>query len=255
MSIQWIWIVWISFFGLLILHSILVFRAYRSAWKLNMQIAEIRVLAGCHKHADFERIKSNIHSLAGCEKALTQYLHSNGTNGVDMIANERLRQINAEGWTPDHDDGHQLDELLTSADSYLMFVIDSDFDENYFDSQRAKDMWPFDWDSFKPSDDPVRNLVKAGALIAAEIDRLNRKNCKSVKAWNSGNPVSTYTLPNQEPAFEAAHPIENDTYTDQPNRELQSIQCASCGYLNGNHHSDCPVLREEKTKKLWNTSH
>jgi hypothetical protein len=37
--------------------------------------------------------------------------------------------------------------------------------------------WPKEWnvDWWKPSDDPIRNLVKAGALIAAEIDRLQRK--------------------------------------------------------------------------------
>ena len=34
--------------------------------------------------------------------------------------------------------------------------------------------WPWDHEWWKPSDDPVRNLVKAGALIAAEIDRLQR---------------------------------------------------------------------------------
>lgn len=34
--------------------------------------------------------------------------------------------------------------------------------------------WPFDASWWKPSNDPIRNLIKAGALIAAEIDRLQR---------------------------------------------------------------------------------
>lgn len=34
--------------------------------------------------------------------------------------------------------------------------------------------WPFNRKEWKPSSDPIRNLVKAGALIAAEIDRLHR---------------------------------------------------------------------------------
>jgi hypothetical protein len=34
--------------------------------------------------------------------------------------------------------------------------------------------WPWDLSWLKPSPDPKHNLVKAGALIAAEIDRLNR---------------------------------------------------------------------------------
>lgn len=35
--------------------------------------------------------------------------------------------------------------------------------------------WPWHSSWWKPSDDPIRNLVKAGALIAAEIDRLQRQ--------------------------------------------------------------------------------
>ena len=35
-------------------------------------------------------------------------------------------------------------------------------------------LWPWSDKWWKPSDDPVRNLVKAGALLAAEIDRLQR---------------------------------------------------------------------------------
>jgi hypothetical protein len=36
-------------------------------------------------------------------------------------------------------------------------------------------LWPWDPSWWKPSPDPIRNLVKAGALIAAEIDRLQRR--------------------------------------------------------------------------------
>lgn len=35
--------------------------------------------------------------------------------------------------------------------------------------------WPWATDWWKPSDDPITNLVRAGALIAAEIDRLLRE--------------------------------------------------------------------------------
>jgi len=34
--------------------------------------------------------------------------------------------------------------------------------------------WPWDEEWWKPDNDAVRNLAKAGALIAAEIDRLQR---------------------------------------------------------------------------------
>jgi hypothetical protein len=42
--------------------------------------------------------------------------------------------------------------------------------------------WPWDKEWWKPSDDPTRNLVKAGALIAAEIDRLQRAKEKENRA-------------------------------------------------------------------------
>jgi hypothetical protein len=41
--------------------------------------------------------------------------------------------------------------------------------------ERLPIYWPWDQEWWKPSDDPIRNLAKAGALIAAEIDRLQRK--------------------------------------------------------------------------------
>lgn len=89
--------------------------------------------------------------------------------GAAMIAAERARQQSEEGWTPEHDDEHDAGELARAAEAYLF---------RYDDGARATmpGMWPARWHSryWKPSDDPVRNLVKAGALIAAEIDRLLR---------------------------------------------------------------------------------
>ena len=41
--------------------------------------------------------------------------------------------------------------------------------------------WPWEDNAWKPSGDPVWNLVKAGALIAAEIDRLARAKAKESK--------------------------------------------------------------------------
>jgi hypothetical protein len=82
------------------------------------------------------------------------------TDGANLIAAERQRQIQVEGWTPEHDDKHRPGELAAAAVSYI-FPADSAW------------YWPWD-EPFKLSDDPIRNLVKAGALIAAEIDRLTR---------------------------------------------------------------------------------
>ena len=103
--------------------------------------------------------------------------------GAERIAAERQRQIDTEGYTPEHDQGHVKGELLRAAQEYLMIA---DFNRRYPDRPMTRDaaldiqdlhgwnasMWPWSREDFKPTDDPVPNLVKAGALIAAEIDRL-----------------------------------------------------------------------------------
>jgi len=86
-------------------------------------------------------------------------------DGIDLIKEERLRQIESEHWTPAHDDKHTTFELTRAAVSYAFSVVNIYSVANW---------WPWDWSWYKPSDDPIRNLVKAGALIAAEIDRIQR---------------------------------------------------------------------------------
>lgn len=87
-------------------------------------------------------------------------------SGVAMIAAERQRQIDVEGYTPEHDAEHgeflggPVTEMALAAAAYLF-------------PRRAEFFWPWSFDAWKPTpDDRVRELVKAGALIAAEIDRL-----------------------------------------------------------------------------------
>jgi hypothetical protein len=87
--------------------------------------------------------------------------------GVDLIAAERLRQVEAEGWTAEHDDEHTTGELATAAACYALPSVHRRFDGG------MPAFWPFEMGAWKPSpDDRIRELVKAGALIAAEIDRL-----------------------------------------------------------------------------------
>ena len=91
-------------------------------------------------------------------------------SGVELIAEERARQISAEGWTPGHDDEHTDDEMPKAALCYI--------EEAIWGLYPLADMnphpdWPWEPKWWKPSE-PIRNLVKAGALIAAEIDRLIR---------------------------------------------------------------------------------
>lgn len=98
-------------------------------------------------------------------------------DGVELISKERYRQERVEGWTPAHDDGH-ADGTLTAAACCYAALARRQADGTIrtpADHIGAPSGWPWDWDWWKPTDDPIRNLVKAGALIAAEIDRLQRK--------------------------------------------------------------------------------
>ena len=102
--------------------------------------------------------------------------------GSELIAAERQRQIDVEGWTPEHDDEHQFGQLSEAAVCYshyawhqLAFPDSPRLTSEMFTGDVGK-LWPWHPSWWKPSSDPIRNLVKAGALIAAEIDRLQRKN-------------------------------------------------------------------------------
>ena len=97
--------------------------------------------------------------------------------GIELIAEERRRQIEQEGWTPEHDDQHEDGELSQVGAEYSAIAakqVSLGFSPNNIKKIPAGWPWARKW--WKPSPDPIRNLVKAGALIAAEIDRLQRSN-------------------------------------------------------------------------------
>jgi hypothetical protein len=87
--------------------------------------------------------------------------------GVDLISEERQRQVALKGWTAEHDDTHENAELLSAA----VWYIDNGSE---FDLGLTLPPWPFQPEGWKASNNRVHQLAKAGALIAAEIDRLQR---------------------------------------------------------------------------------
>ncbi|RTP87976.1 ead/Ea22-like family protein, partial [Enterobacter asburiae] len=83
---------------------------------------------------------------------------------LDVIS-ERQRQRAVEGWTSEHDDAYQNSELADAAACYAINAHNQGF------STPAHWPWAPDW--WKQSG-PRRDLVKAGALILAEIERIDR---------------------------------------------------------------------------------
>ena len=93
--------------------------------------------------------------------------------GADLIAAERDRQVTEEGFTPEHDDAHIPGDLARAGAAYTMLA--------FAPKEFVRNLWPWPRAQFKPSDDPIRNLVRAGALIAAELDRLLRQQARDEK--------------------------------------------------------------------------
>lgn len=107
--------------------------------------------------------------------------------GIELIAKERRRQIEKEGFDSDHDDEHFHGQLAMAAACYTtpVSLFCADISPHHV---LIEDPWPVDWDQewdkrrrnrkgeliFREDKGRIRDLVKAGALIAAEIDRLQR---------------------------------------------------------------------------------
>ncbi len=95
---------------------------------------------------------------------IERLLSVQGTSaGTRLIAAERARQVNAEGYTPEHDARHQHYELARAGAVYALDTVLSLGNGHY------TAFWPPGWE-FKPGT-PIQTLSKGGALVAAEIDR------------------------------------------------------------------------------------
>lgn len=98
------------------------------------------------------------------------------TKALGMIALERMRQADQEGWTPEHDDEHSDGSLAAAAAAYAL--------PRTIDTPRCGDgrprWWPWSPDWWKPGEltltGRLRDLEKAGALIVAEYERIQRCN-------------------------------------------------------------------------------
>jgi hypothetical protein len=117
--------------------------------------------------------------------------------GAEMIVAERARQTGVEGWTPEHDDEHEYEELVGAAICYAvnkapfhdgrvlvgMRTVDGYFVQHNAPRFSAPVAWPWarKWDK-REKHDRIRSLAIAGALLAAEIDRLQRKSAGTAES-------------------------------------------------------------------------
>lgn len=95
--------------------------------------------------------------------------------GLSDVAAERKRQVEVEGWTPAHDAAHATGEMARAGAAYANHMAQFHDAEALGSRYAIKAMphgWPWDRQWWKPKD-PRRDLVRAAALIVAEIDRLD----------------------------------------------------------------------------------
>lgn len=85
------------------------------------------------------------------------------------IAAERERQKAVEGWTEDHDDAHGRGEMAVAGACYALWAFDK--------PAGTPNHWPWDRAWWKPKN-PRRDLIRAAALILAEIE-----SCDRTHAW------------------------------------------------------------------------
>lgn len=105
------------------------------------------------------------------------------------IQAERERQAQSKGWTAEHDDHHHNGELALAAACYAapvrVFVAEQKVGRGYEPFTQYEDAWPWTDAWWKPKD-RRRDLIRAGALIVAEIERLDRNARANSKLADDG---------------------------------------------------------------------
>lgn len=101
------------------------------------------------------------------DELMTRLLATSDSQAAKDVLEERARQQVVEGWTEYHDDEHGWGEMATAAACYAHSISDGS-------GVGLPAQWPWEPEWWKPTT-PRRNLVKAAALILAEIERIDRE--------------------------------------------------------------------------------
>lgn len=94
--------------------------------------------------------------------------------GIELIAEERQEQIEKHNWTPAHDDEHDYGELRKMAAILAVNGTDAAVIDDYGDFESGNNTWGLE-DKLDGDKNIIHRLKVAGALIAAEIDRIQRR--------------------------------------------------------------------------------
>lgn len=127
-------------------------------WHVNLIFAVIMTVISIARSYGLRRLFEALH----IRRPLSPFMQA--------VVSERFRQVEAEGWSQDHDDKYAGGVLAVAGAAYALGA-----------RLRAQGMkvndppacWPWSRDWWKPTD-MRRDLVKACALIMAEGERIDR---------------------------------------------------------------------------------
>lgn len=97
---------------------------------------------------------------------------------MELIRAERRRQIDVEGWSPEHDAQHEPGHLLRAAVIYLWHGTEK---AAPIADNGAPLSWPWEPEWWKPKD-RRSNLIRAGALCMAERDAIKDRHRARVES-------------------------------------------------------------------------
>ena len=116
----------------------------------------------------YNALRDSAEAMLNAPGALTQAAR-------DVLA-ERQRQVEREGYDPEHDDSHELGEIGALAALYLMpqGAREWDTSSTEYGATLGEALLPADWSMPKMGDDPRQDLVKGAACGLAELERFDR---------------------------------------------------------------------------------
>lgn len=100
----------------------------------------------------------------------------NLTEGTHLVHLARQRQFAKHGYDAEHDAEHDDSELVTAGICYAMEAIQPG---------EGNGLWPWQPDEWHPDPDPLDNLVKAAALMVAEIDAILLRRGQIAEAYRA----------------------------------------------------------------------
>lgn len=137
-------------------------------WDVNLAFAGIMTVISIARSFVLRRLFEALH----IRRPLSPFM-------LAVVA-ERYRQIDVEGWTLEHDDGHEVGELACAGAAYVQAATITEELQSDPEDEPPSD-WPWSRSWWKPVGFR-RDMVKGCALIIAEGEKHDRNRKQRTRA-------------------------------------------------------------------------